>query len=60
MEVVAIGAAIEGNVLAGDVTNLYSSTLKNIPVSLGIETQEGYIVKLISKNTQLPVKKSLV
>ena len=49
-EVVAIGAAIQGGVLKGDVT----------PLSLGIETLGGVMTKLIEKNTTVPTKKSQV
>jgi molecular chaperone DnaK len=55
-EVVAVGAAIQGGVLAGDVTDVL--LLDVTPLSLGIETLGGVMTTLITANTTIPTKKS--
>lgn len=57
-EVVAIGAAIQGSIIAGDITDVV--LLDVTPLSLGVETFGGISTKIINRNSTIPVKKTML
>src|SRR6201747_884818 len=57
-EVVAMGAAIQGGILRGDINELV--LLDNTPLSLGVETQGGLFTKLIERNSTIPTQKTQI
>ncbi len=57
-EAVAIGAAIQGGILAGELDDIL--LLDVVPMSLGIETPHGHVANLFRRNTHIPIKKKVV